>query len=753
MGAPARKRLVEKIFQEMRCNQAGIRMSNLPEALDRLGLTISPALKKILLRTDAAAMSRATRRAATAPNVVGRPRKDPLPAPPAGQYQERYVLGEQWRFIVNRLVLLLRRGADLEDVVDLFGVGGVEEMVGGDGDGDGGGGDSDTGLPQGEKGGYGGGRGGSREDKDVGYDDDDDYAFAERARRKSSSAQASTYASASATISAAAAASADSWGVRKSTGLDERAQYKGRPRTSTTPTAGSSRISEAVEFDRKNFLALQRDRERDRQGGRAGTEQVLRTDIQRRMDAHASSPDHSGEYFTEPAIREAQGQDQDQWQRTYLSQRQKQSQSQIFSDSPQGQGQGKVMGTLAIAEEFLRSHVGRQMSSGTATAAASSSTTAAASQRKSTGLDERAQYKGGPYTSSSSSGSDHSRTEYNLNPATAQRAAAQLLGLPPKPTSAAEAIALRGGVRGGARSGAGAGSGAALPRDGYRNYVLPEEGGRRRLSGPSSSSAHAHAHASTAGAGAASNAAPGWKSSKGGWVADFGAPHTHALYTGSEVNYATMKAGRAGARGEGCVAQGQGRAQPDVWTQSKTQQEQIQLQAQLHMQAHRQAQNHQPQSRIRTVEQCEVEGVDTRGFDKTFDPVSQASGSFTIPTERRGRVLSPAPTPAPAPAPTPFPYPYASQGIAISRPTALIDDGFSVDTAVAGAGEGGSFSFTRLAAEQEGDESQSDGDSDVDGYSDVDGDGDDDYLAANDSVSLSAAVRGHLDVSPLSNAY
>jgi hypothetical protein len=34
MGAPARKRLVEKVFQEMRCNQAGIRMSDIPEALD-----------------------------------------------------------------------------------------------------------------------------------------------------------------------------------------------------------------------------------------------------------------------------------------------------------------------------------------------------------------------------------------------------------------------------------------------------------------------------------------------------------------------------------------------------------------------------------------------------------------------------------------------------------------------------------------------------------------------------------------------
>jgi len=31
--------------------------------------------------------------------------------------------------------------------------------------------------------------------------------------------------------------------------------------------------------------------------------------------------------------------------------------------------------------------------------------------------------------------------------------------------------------------------------------------------------------------------APGWKSAKGGWVADFGAEHTHAFYTGPELDY------------------------------------------------------------------------------------------------------------------------------------------------------------------------------------------------------------------------
>ncbi|KAJ1382041.1 hypothetical protein B484DRAFT_411566, partial [Ochromonadaceae sp. CCMP2298] len=35
-------------------------------------------------------------------------------------------------------------------------------------------------------------------------------------------------------------------------------------------------------------------------------------------------------------------------------------------------------------------------------------------------------------------------------------------------------------------------------------------------------------------------ASPGWKSSQGGWVADFGPPHTHTLYTGPEVQGASL---------------------------------------------------------------------------------------------------------------------------------------------------------------------------------------------------------------------
>lgn len=40
MGAPARKRLVAKIFDEMRFSKVGLRMSDVPEALE---VSVHPA--------------------------------------------------------------------------------------------------------------------------------------------------------------------------------------------------------------------------------------------------------------------------------------------------------------------------------------------------------------------------------------------------------------------------------------------------------------------------------------------------------------------------------------------------------------------------------------------------------------------------------------------------------------------------------------------------------------------------------------
>lgn len=34
--------------------------------------------------------------------------------------------------------------------------------------------------------------------------------------------------------------------------------------------------------------------------------------------------------------------------------------------------------------------------------------------------------------------------------------------------------------------------------------------------------------------------APGWRSTQGGWAADFGPPHTHALYTGTSALYEAL---------------------------------------------------------------------------------------------------------------------------------------------------------------------------------------------------------------------
>eukprot|EP01033_Poteriospumella_lacustris_P011888 gene11888-8481_t len=50
MGAPGRNRLIVKVFEEMRLDQRGIRISDLPEALDRLSIHVSPKLRRTLLK-------------------------------------------------------------------------------------------------------------------------------------------------------------------------------------------------------------------------------------------------------------------------------------------------------------------------------------------------------------------------------------------------------------------------------------------------------------------------------------------------------------------------------------------------------------------------------------------------------------------------------------------------------------------------------------------------------------------------------
>lgn len=51
MGEPAMKRLVGRIYEEMRQGKTGVRMSDMPEAFERLGIPMSQSLKDTLLKT------------------------------------------------------------------------------------------------------------------------------------------------------------------------------------------------------------------------------------------------------------------------------------------------------------------------------------------------------------------------------------------------------------------------------------------------------------------------------------------------------------------------------------------------------------------------------------------------------------------------------------------------------------------------------------------------------------------------------
>ena len=59
MGKPARDRQIIKIFDEMRLNQRGIKISDIPEALDRLGIDINSELKRKLVKAKLKAQATA----------------------------------------------------------------------------------------------------------------------------------------------------------------------------------------------------------------------------------------------------------------------------------------------------------------------------------------------------------------------------------------------------------------------------------------------------------------------------------------------------------------------------------------------------------------------------------------------------------------------------------------------------------------------------------------------------------------------
>jgi hypothetical protein len=103
MGKPARVRLVSKVFDEMRFHQKGIKMSDLPDALDRLGIPISPELKRILVKTKNNPDTSYT----------------PYDAKSHTFYQEPVIIFDQWRSIVRYYVDGIREGVDPRQIVSL----------------------------------------------------------------------------------------------------------------------------------------------------------------------------------------------------------------------------------------------------------------------------------------------------------------------------------------------------------------------------------------------------------------------------------------------------------------------------------------------------------------------------------------------------------------------------------------------------------------------------------------------------------
>ncbi len=114
MGGPARKRFVERVFDEMRLDRNGIRVSDLPEALYRVGITISTKLRRLLERTRS--------------NLVNGPinlsdekedgREDVNPI--MHQYMEKHVPLPLWKSLVRNFLVLIKQGRDAREVVQLF---------------------------------------------------------------------------------------------------------------------------------------------------------------------------------------------------------------------------------------------------------------------------------------------------------------------------------------------------------------------------------------------------------------------------------------------------------------------------------------------------------------------------------------------------------------------------------------------------------------------------------------------------------
>lgn len=109
MGVPGRKRYVEKVFEEMRFARGGIRLSDLPEALDRIGIRISPQLRRVLERTRSMQTDGPLDAEDDQDNDFFR-----------FHYMEKYITIAQWKAIVQRFLKLIRDGKDPSKLADIL---------------------------------------------------------------------------------------------------------------------------------------------------------------------------------------------------------------------------------------------------------------------------------------------------------------------------------------------------------------------------------------------------------------------------------------------------------------------------------------------------------------------------------------------------------------------------------------------------------------------------------------------------------
>eukprot|EP01038_Epipyxis_sp_PR26KG_P011532 gene11532-15447_t len=97
MGPPAQKRYVAKIFDEMRFeNKSGIALYDLPDALERLGISISRDLRRLL--------------------TISKSKNDSDIRFNEGYQIDKYISLEKWRQIVKRLLNMMRNGIDIQKV-------------------------------------------------------------------------------------------------------------------------------------------------------------------------------------------------------------------------------------------------------------------------------------------------------------------------------------------------------------------------------------------------------------------------------------------------------------------------------------------------------------------------------------------------------------------------------------------------------------------------------------------------------------